>query len=298
MDWRKAVTAVLAGIVVLGALYLFMPRPEKPVAVEEPVRAPAIDPFARVSVQGKAAIVYDLTTGDVLYAKNPDAQLPLASLTKLITVYSALEYLSPQYPIVVTEDALATEGDSGMILGERFSLQNAAKLALVASSNDISEAIALTVEGVRSLSTRQLSATLAQSMGLNQTYALNGTGLDESTTTAGGYGSARDIAKLAGALVEKAPEIAEATTHTAITAATLEGTMHTLSNTNHGIRHVPGALLSKTGFTDLAGGNLVVVYDTGINHPVAVVVLGSTIEGRFTDVERLTNATMLYFSSL
>jgi D-alanyl-D-alanine carboxypeptidase len=69
-----------------------------------------------------------------------------------------------------------------------------------------------------------------------------------------------------------------------------------MKNTNQGVVQVPGALLSKTGFTDLAGGNLVVVFDAGMAHPVAVVVLGSTVEGRFTDVKRLMDATLAHFA--
>ena len=76
----------------------------------------------------------------------------------------------------------------------------------------------------------------------------------------------------------------------------LDGTLHTLQNTNQIIDVVPNPLLSKTGFTDLAGGNLVIVFDAGINHPVAIVVLGSTKEERFTDVRALVNETLSYFS--
>ena len=49
---------------------------------------------------------------------------------------------------------------------------------------------------------------------------------------------------------------------------------------------------SKTGFTDLAGGNLVIVVDIGIDHPVIIAVLGSTYDGRFVDVEALIGASV------
>ena len=72
--------------------------------------------------------------------------------------------------------------------------------------------------------------------------------------------------------------------------------IHTLENTNQTIDAIPSPLLSKTGFTDLAGGNLVVVFDAGINHPVAVVVLGSTKDERFSDVQALVQETLRYFA--
>jgi D-alanyl-D-alanine carboxypeptidase len=61
------------------------------------------------------------------------------------------------------------------------------------------------------------------------------------------------------------------------------------------VNRFPDLLLSKTGYTDLAGGNLVIVYDAGINHPIAIVVLGSTEDGRFTDVSQLIAATLAHF---
>ena len=61
---------------------------------------------------------------------------------------------------------------------------------------------------------------------------------------------------------------------------------------------MPGLLRSKTGFTDLAGGNLAVIFDAGMNHPVAIVVLGSTQSGRFTDVKTLMAATLAHFANL
>ena len=56
-------------------------------------------------------------------------------------------------------------------------------------------------------------------------------------------------------------------------------------------------ILSKTGDTDLAGGNLAVAYDAGINEPIIIVVLGSTQEGRFADVATLASSTAAYLKS-
>ncbi len=56
-------------------------------------------------------------------------------------------------------------------------------------------------------------------------------------------------------------------------------------------------MASKTGFSDLAGGNLAVVYDAGINHPIVAVILGSTYTDRFIDMVELIKATNIYLSS-
>ena len=52
-------------------------------------------------------------------------------------------------------------------------------------------------------------------------------------------------------------------------------------------------IASKTGFTDLAGGNLVIAFDAGLSHPIIISVLGSTQEGRFRDVEKLVTASLM-----
>ena len=61
-------------------------------------------------------------------------------------------------------------------------------------------------------------------------------------------------------------------------------------NTNEALGAIPGLIMGKTGYTDLAGGNLAVVFDVGLSHPVIAVVLGSTIDGRFTDMKQIVPA--------
>lgn len=302
---RQATRVIMAGSLVLGALVLgapfFMPA-STPVTLTqktEPVApVPQPDAYASVSLYGKAAIVYDLTTKEVIYEKHAKTQLPLASLTKLITAYAAASTLSPDASVIVTSTALNEEGESGLHEGEVFTLTNAMKLALVASSNDMAEAVAEAAAAHEATTGKRLLASAIEAIGLPQTYALNGTGLDVNTTLSGGYGSAYDVAQLAGALLEKAPAIAAATTRSSVTVSSNTGVVHTLPNTNQDVVRVPNLLLSKTGFTDLAGGNLAIVYDAGIGHPVAIVVLGSTREGRFADVSKLLSLTGKHFAGL
>jgi D-alanyl-D-alanine carboxypeptidase len=67
-------------------------------------------------------------------------------------------------------------------------------------------------------------------------------------------------------------------------------------NTNKAIDLLPNVIASKTGFTDLAGGNLVVAFDAGIAHPIIIAVLGSSFDGRFDDMTKLVNSTIEYLS--
>ncbi len=300
---RQAARVIMAGSVVLGLIVLvspFLPRSSAPVAVAPTDAVPSnpVDAYAHARLEGKAAIVYDLVTKEVLYQKNAKSQLPLASLTKLITAYVGATTLTPTSAVAITDSALAEEGESGLSSGEVFSFTDAAKLALVASSNDAAEAVAEAAATQKATSGKNLMASAIEAIGLPQTYATNGTGLDISTTISGGYGSAYDVAQLSGALIKVAPELAEATTHSNVTVSSKAGVVHTLSNTNQDVVHIPNLLLSKTGFTDLAGGNLAIVYDAGIGHPVAIVVLGSSREGRFSDVSSLLSLTRDHFAGI
>lgn len=290
----QAGALVVVGIVALVAfVVLVMQYPvEHKTAEDTEEVVPVVTAFDGVSLTAKASIVYDLKTGAVLYGKNEEAQLPLASLTKLLTMYAAADVLAASSPVRISAASLAEEGDSGFVEGESFAFEDLARFALVSSSNDAASAIAEAASAERASTRTQLLASAVQAAGLTQTYAVNGTGLDESGSTSGGYGSAHDVALLAGALIKKAPEIAAATTHSGVTVMSLAGRPLSAKNTNPEAETVPGALLSKTGFTDLAGGNLAVVFDAAIDHPIAIVVLGSTREGRFSDVDRLLARTM------
>lgn len=296
---REAGIALLfaSGLLALFLLIPLIPKNAAPAPVTTTTFT-APDAFANISVDAKAAIVYDLATGETLYAKNANAQLPLASLTKILTVYAALSELSPNTPITISADAARVDLPRAFSVGQTFALSDLARLTLTASLNDGASAIAETTAAHENLSQNAMLAGAAEALGLSQTYAVNGSGLDVSTAVSGGYGSARDLALLAGALAARAPQVAAATTESSARATSEGGTSFLVKNTDPMVATIPGLLLSKTGYTDLAGGNLALVFDAGINHPIAVVVLGSSKDARFTDGTVLINAALARFAGV
>ncbi|MDD2657341.1 MAG: D-alanyl-D-alanine carboxypeptidase [Candidatus Pacebacteria bacterium] len=299
---REAGFALLGASVIL-ALFLYVPlgtraTPPTSSGVGAPTASVGADAFAAVPLEAEAAIVYDLATGETLYEKNADVQLPLASLTKLLTVYAALSLLSPNTPITIPLDATKVDAPRAFNAGQIFSLSDLARLTLTASLNDGAAAIIEAAALQQNRTTNEALASAAAALALAQTYAVNGSGLDVSSTVSGGYGSARDLAHLSGALVAAAPEIALATTLGSAHAVSEGGTAFTVKNTDPMVGSIPRLLLSKTGWTDLAGGNLALVFDAGINHPIAVVVLGSSQKARFTDGTALVAATLAHFAGV
>jgi len=252
--------------------------------------------FTDVAVSAQAAFVWDVTKQQALYEKNPDEQLPLASITKLMTALIANELLTSTSTIDITETAINQDGASGLLSGEQFTLRNISDLMLLTSSNDGAYAVAETLgksfdQEAPAEAFVALMNIRAKELGLSQTYFRNVTGLDITKTEAGAYGSARDVALLMEYILNTDPAIIEATADPAHTIISRNGISHSARNTNQTVSSMTGMIGSKTGYTELAGGNLVVAFDAGINHPVVVVVLGSTWQGRFDDVQTLLSAT-------
>mgnify|MGYP001567642280 CR=1 FL=1 len=261
------------------------------------------DPFAGITLTAHAAYVFDAERGVPLFALHENVQLPLASLTKIMTALVAIETGEPDDTITVTGDAIALEGDQGLRQWEKWRLGDLIDLMLLSSSNDGAHAIASAVgatEGtladadIGNAFVRAMNQK-ARALSLTQTYFLNESGLDVNEGVSGAYGSARDVARLLEYVIMRHPEIIEATRYKMLETASLKE-RHTAKNTNQFVENIPGLIASKTGFTDLAGGNLAIAFDAGLSHPVIVVVLGSTEKERFTDAGILIDAAMQYFS--
>lgn len=252
--------------------------------------------FEDVHIEAEAAFVWDIKEQKALYSKNPDAQLPLASLTKLMTALVASEILDKESNVVITSEAIAQEGESFFNEGDRFRFRDILDLTLITSSND--GAYALASAGGAVLASTESSEeafvqemnTYAEKIGLTDTYFTNPTGLDEDENISGSYGSARDVAYLMEYLATKYPDILSGTREPEKKIISQSGLVFDAHNTNESLAEIPGIVGSKTGYTTLAGGNLAVVFDVGLNHPVVVSVLGSTHENRFSDVLTLAQA--------
>ena len=252
--------------------------------------------FDTLQIEAHAAYVYDVKTGSPLFNRNADEPLPLASITKLLSVVVAQSVFPSGTIITITPEALTSEGSSDIVEGERWTLHNLLGYVLAISSNDAISAIAQTYDARGGNTFVSELNTYSQALGLSSFSFTNPTGLDEAGTwKAANYGSARDVALLFQHALTTIPDILDVTRTGEGSVSSLD-TTHTISNTNTMIDSVPNAVGSKTGFTDAAGGNLVLSFDVGIGHPVIIVVLGSTKEGRFTDMKKLVDATLAHYN--
>lgn len=276
------------------------------------------NPFSDISLMAKSVYVWDIEKQRELYAKDEKIPLPLASLTKITAALVALDKMTDMEKIKITSDSIRQEGDNGLINAEEWKLKNLIDFSLVSSSNDGMYAVASAVESIKSdniylasLSEQSdekennynreyfiyLMNKKAKDIELNQTFYLNETGLDMSDGENGGYGSAEDMAKLFAYVVKNKSEMLEATTYDEVKIESIDGTNHIAKNTNDIVGEIPGLIGSKTGYTDISGGNLVVSFDSGLMRPIVISVLGSTRDGRFDDMKKLVQASMKYLES-
>lgn len=241
------------------------------------------DNFSNIAIRGKAYVVYDIVDQKIIAGKNENMMLPLASITKVMTVFTARMHYDKKKKIAITPASIEGSYDIGLHKGQTFDLDELLKYTLVFSSNDGAQAIADGLGGRQSFVSHMNQD--ASGLGLPLTFT-HPAGLDEGDRI-GGKGSALSVAKLVAVAEKHFPEIFDVTTKTKVSVLSSTGKIIGVPNTNQKVNHFSGIEMSKTGFTDKAGGNLVIIVNVMLGRPVAIVVLGSTKEERFSDMELL-----------
>lgn len=291
----------LALLCLIGAasffiVYGYLEQAQPPVIQQTAAVAAKPNPYENISIAAKAAIVIDLSTGTTLYEKNPDSQLPLASLTKVPLAVVVAESMDKNQLVTIPKDTGWNSNAQQLHQGEVLKLQDLIDYTLIASSNEGAEFLGELAE--ESVYRRYPQApmggatlwrmnNLVSELGLSHTYFLNESGLDESTTQSGSYGSPRDVAKIFAYAASNYPDTFAGTTENNRLVYAENGAVASVTNTNDALGDISGLILGKTGFTDLAGGNLAVVFDVGLAHPIVAVVMGSTESARFSDMRIL-----------
>ena len=299
---NKKDTYITFGMLIITATLslMFLPDSTKHSSAEEkPIVKQLYKQPTPVAVKAKAAFVFDTITHKTLFAKNELEALPLASLTKIMTAVTAADLATQNTVVTIGDSSLAQNGDSGLYLNEKWNLKKLLQYTLVASSNDGAAAVASAL-GVRgsdnaTTSSRAFVTAMnakAKKLELNTMRFYNPSGLDESQTEAGAYGSAQDVAALLAYAMQHDRDIIEPTRYASFNVRSIDELKHTAQNTDKIANTIPSLIAGKTGYTDLAGGNLAVVFDAEIGHPVVVVVLGSTYNGRFEDVKSLVDFSL------
>lgn len=256
----------------------------------------SIAPFLDLALGAKSFAVYDMDAGKFVYKQNAEAVMPLASLAKVMSAVIILEHVPADYRFTISKDALGEVGDNKLLLDEKWGRDALLGLTLTESSNDAVWQMAYETGLIMSPSAADPVSIFvaamnekARELGLSNFEFKNPSGLDVGDGTNGGYGTARSMAKLFAYAVTTYPDVFAGTRELA-PAYYSESAEHVAKNTNPFVTEIPGLLASKTGFTNIAGGNLVVALTEESGRRLAVVVMGSTFDDRFTDVKTISGS--------
>lgn len=241
------------------------------------------------STSAKSAYMVDYGTGTILYERDADRKLPIASMVKIMTLLIAFENinngnLSMGQKITISENASGM-GGSQMFLdtGLEYPVSDLIKGITICSANDASVAIAETVSGSEEEFVKLMNQK-AKALGMNNTCFANVTGLPAS----GQYCTARDVTIMMRKLLEYQDYYKFSTiylenyTHP-------DGRITELTNTNKLVRFYKGCDGGKTGFTNEAMFCLSASAMRNNTRVVATVIGASDSKSRFGEVSSLFN---------
>ena len=224
-----------------------------PMAVVEAAEVPALPMAAQpqLELNCRAAILVEQGTGTVLYEKNADQQMPIASITKVMTLLLTFEAvhagrLTMDTLVPVSEHAYHMGGSQIWLEpGEQFTVDEMIKAICVSSANDAAVAVSELVGGSETVFVEQMNARAAE-LGMTNTTFQNACGLDIE----GHLSTARDVSIMSREILNTCPEVLH---YTGIWTDNLRGGQTQLVNTNKLLRRYNGITGLKTGTTGGAG---------------------------------------------
>ncbi len=248
--------------------------------------------LAPIAAKASPALVFEPYNGTVFYAEDPDALWFPASLTKMMTAYVAFHALrngevKPDTLAIVTKNALKQPPTKlGLPVGTSIPLETAIRVIIVKSANDVAVMVAETVGGSEEAFIERMNEA-AKRLGMTNTQFANPHGLPNEQQ----YTTARDLARLARALIIEFPEYAEIFAMKSVSVGKRQLRTH-----NGLLRTFSGADGMKTGFICDSGFNIV-VSATRNGRKLVAVVLGepSTRVRNARAAQLLENGFKRYF---
>ncbi len=260
---------------------------EEKIRKEESIKIQKLENTKKIlnslALEAKAVSVYDATSANFIYGRNENQVLPIASLAKIATAMIVLEDTSLN-EVEIREQDLKQFGDNTLKLGEKWQKRELLSYGLISSSNDAIHALGSGEEFVKKLN------IYVKSINLKNTYFRNSTGLDMwGQEQVGAESTAKEINLLATRAWKIYPDIFSKTTYTSAVFESISGSKYEAINTNLILSSIPNMVFSKTGYTTISGGSLVIIFKNQDQHYIAVSILGSTREGRFVDMQKIVN---------
>ncbi|MBP9827331.1 D-alanyl-D-alanine carboxypeptidase [Candidatus Saccharibacteria bacterium] len=253
MEW------VLSGILGLGVLLTQPFMSTVPAANHADIPAGSYRPIMRAVpdsyvAEAQAAMIFDRQSQKILYAKNQDKSLPIASLTKLMTAYIILRDHDLNEIVTIPNEVRSVQSDASQILnmqpGEKLRLEDAVQGLLIYSANDLAVGLAVWDSQNQAAFVKKMN-DVASELGMKNTVFRNPTGLDEL----GHVSSAQDMLKLTH-IVLSSTTLERIVARSSGSFTTLGGKKYAFPTTNKLLGN-PVVIGVKTGYTEQAGQCLI-----------------------------------------
>lgn len=237
--------------------------------------------IAEPLIQARAAILVDRKSNKVLYAKNAALQLPIASITKLMSAMVVVDHMDLGAVYTVSAEDLNLDGlGADFAKGDRFIGTSLLKVMLIESSNDAA-AVFQSAAQEQGLDFIAMMNEKARSIGMEHTHFSDPAGLNDSET----YSTASDVALLLRE-AEGYPLLNTILTIRETDVSTLDGKVYHLTSTDQLLDTIPDIITGKTGNTVGAMGTMALAVRVSTNgDELLSVVLGS--ENRFKETSDL-----------
>lgn len=249
------------------------------------------------NITSKSALLLDYETGTVLYEKNANERLPIASMTKLASlavVFDAIDkgIIKTGDTVVVSENAAGVGGSSAFLdAGSSYKVLDLIKTIIIASANDSTVALAEYVAGSEELFVSRMNK-LCESLGLKNTHFVNSTGLPVENH----YSSAFDIAAIYKTICNNNIYKKDA-------KIWMEDFIHPsgrktgLVNTNRLVKTFDGIEGGKTGYTDSAKFCLTASAKRENLRVIGVIIGANDSKTRFAEMSKLLSFGFANFAS-
>lgn len=239
-------------------------------------------------IEAKSALVLDAGTDAVLYSKNSDEKMPIASLTKMMTALVILDNVDLNDTVIISKKAFDTDGrKDSLAINEKIKAEDLLKIMLIRSNNTAAVSFAEHTSGSVEEFVKLMNKKV-ELLGLKNTSFSNPTGFDSEEN----YSTAYDVAQLFDyaldePLIWEILRIQECKDGLQPAPTSLDGNIkHNLKNTNLLLGRLENIIGGKTGLTDEAGQCLALVIGDPIDdHRIISVVLNA--EDRFLETEKL-----------
>ncbi|MEK7630933.1 MAG: hypothetical protein AAB417_02810 [Patescibacteria group bacterium] len=290
-DFPSAVTVVAGFLAAFGIIIPALAPPAEPLVPLPPPAHVVLDS----TYTAQSVLVADLGGTWRTAERATGERRPIASITKVMTGLLALEILPLNTPIILSKEAVGTQGEVGNFHeGEVFALRDALYALMMPSSNDMAMAIAETV-GER-LGGKTFDEKIerfvvamngrARTLDMHDTLYRNPTGLDLPTYESSNFSSANDLLKLIRASM-KTPILWEPSREADKKIVSFGQDGHLLTNSNVLTPYIINFVGSKTGTTETAGESIIIIYEPILGRPQVLILLGAEPSQRVVEASSL-----------